>query len=300
MSIAHLLTSNSANSPPSDITVNNLKIEGKSSDQLSEFIVGAGTEYRYDTIQSAINDALGTNNVIIVTPGTYTENLDLKTGGFSIIGVASADTLFGSSVIINGSITGNITAETRIANLAVNAISDAITIMSSTNFLTINGCTLLSSGGSILIINNAYVFIQNTRFRTAGSSAMINATSNSQVVLISNVVDTDSPQNKILGFSDNTFCIAIGNLFFDMFSFNTNSTGLIVNNSILIGDFPAYTIDGTSIAIVSNNLIFSNSGLSTDWVVGSIGAGSIISGSNSLLGRNTIGAGITYVPMTIA
>ena len=296
MSVSHLLTGNDANNPKLSITVKNLTIEGKSSDQLSHFTVGASSEYRYHTIQSAINDALGTNSTIIVTPGTYTENLDLKTGGFTIQGAQSNASLFQGPVTVNGTVTGNLTSEVVLANLEINSTGNTITLTSLNQiFLIITGCTLLSSAGTALVSTNGFVFVTNTRFRNAATN-MIDS-NNTMIILINNVIDTDGTQNKILKISNNSFCIAFNNLMFDFFSFDTNSTGLVVGNCIAIGDNPAFTIDVTSISITSGNFVLSINGSSTDWVVGN---GTILSNSNTLAGRNTVGAGITYSALTVA
>lgn len=131
-------------------------------------IVGAGT---HTTIQGAINSAVS-GQTIVIRPGTYTENLNLKAGvNLSAFG---SDDYFNGQVTITGNATATFTGSCTLYGIALQTNGAAFLTISGSNATGVNlvNCNLLagtsaitystSNAGASLVIANCMGNITTT------------------------------------------------------------------------------------------------------------------------------------------
>lgn len=262
----------------------------------SPFTVSNGvTKASYRSIQAAIDaaSATGQREVVLVTPGTYDEDIVLR-DNVNIEGFSPAFEIEAHMTVLTGSITHELSdmSEITIARLSYHPTTGHMMIDGTNNLrIIMNGMNIrsehagpgiLSTNPNLLAIhNNCIISGSDVAYEIIGQVIAYRA-----CVLGDLIPGVMTPRIKINGgVASVIYCN--GNIKFEVAS----GAQLIVGNSFFNGSEPLAALDSAQM-IMMNSAYFGSPG---DLVTGT---GNFIDGGNSLFGATTFPAGINTIPAT--
>ncbi|MCK4695164.1 MAG: right-handed parallel beta-helix repeat-containing protein, partial [Candidatus Cloacimonetes bacterium] len=268
-------------------------------------IVGNGSEeYPYATIQHAI-DHSEDNNTLIVSPGTYYENIDFIGKAITVASnfLIDGDTLHIENTIINGSQAidpnyGSVVTFTSNEDTTSVIIGFTLTEGSGTYVATWGS----NYGGGIICLNSSPKIISNivTDNHSGGSGGM-ECSLNSSPIIMDNVISNNSSTPYDCGgivLWDNGNAYMEGNIICNNTS-NRHSGGMLIGNStptlvgnIITGNYCSMSTGGihtqnNSSLVLINNIISDNFALQGGGLT--ICAGSTAEIQNCLIIENNAG-----------
>lgn len=249
---------------------------------VTPFVVGPSGQAGYQTIQSAINaaNAVG-GGIIVVQPGTYTENLTLQ-NACHITGVTLSDA--GGGVTIIGVHTPPSSGGFVFNNVALQSATDIFNsnAAGTTHLIIANAALTLTNGYTFNLPNwtgKLEIFDVNDRGST--NDGFVNNTAGAEVAFFEAAVGAGSGNTMTISGSASIFNCAIGcpincitgsNFFFELnvhlnsITFSNNSTGEITLCEIdapIVMSSSAAVLIGTSIINTTNNPAISGAGAGT-------------------------------------
>lgn len=249
--------------------------------QASQLLVPAG----YSTIQSAI-DAASTGDTVLVSPGTFYENLDFKGKAITVASAAGAQV-----TIIDGGLAG------AVVNFSNGEGPDSII----KGFTIQNGFATWGSGVSVVfaaptIISNV---IQNNDSPIGGWGAGVGGLFGSPTVE-QNLFRDNSGDNQylsgVISFLDDSSPLVADNLFVSNscrainLALPVDSTPVVINNTI-IGNPVGISASINGLGVFENNILFDNdvgAALSANfvWANNLVYGGSMLYTGQDLTGTN--------------
>ena len=272
---------------------------------VTPFVVGPIGQAGYQTIQSAINAAFAAGSgIVVVQPGTYTENLTLR-DGIHIMGLTFADA--GGGVIINGTHTPPTTGGFVFRNVALNHATAIFTSIAA-------GSAHLVIGDAAINVTNGYTFnlpnwtgkLESFDVNAAIGTAdgYVNNIGGAEVDIFECSVGSGTANPMIvsgftLGAGANFYCpvnFTTGSTaqidysdFNKAISFLNNSTGEISSTRISTGSSAAITMSSSASWTLTNCTIISSNNPS----IAGAGAGTLTLGSITFLSNKLIANTLT-------
>lgn len=268
---------------------------------VTPFVVGSSTTAGYTTIQSAIDAAVSAGSgVVLVQPGTYTENLTLH-DGINIMGLNFADA--GGGVTIDGVHTPPLTGGFVFNNVA---------LTSSTHIFSSN-----AAGSSHLVVANAavteangYLFnlpnwtgkfeLFDVNDRTSTANGAVNNTGGATVAFFNSAIGENTTHAMILSGSASIFgcavncpinCVTGSTVYLELnvhtgtITFDNDSTGEVVLCECL-----APIVMSSSGAVLVSNCVINTA---TNPAIDGSGAGTLSLGDLTFPGNSTIANTLT-------
>jgi hypothetical protein len=273
---------------------------------VTPFVVGPIGQAGYQTIQSGINAAnLAGGGIVVVQPGTYTENLTLF-NGCHVMGLTLADA--GGGVIIVGVHTPPTTGGFVFNNVFLQSATHIFNSASA-------GSAHLIIANAAITVTNGYTFnlpnwtgkleTYDVNDRGSTNDGYINNTGGSEVAIFSAAVGAGSGNPMIVSGVASIFTCAVGcpiqfvtgsNAFLE-FNVHTNSISLLNNSTgeivgceidaqITMSSSAAWQISETTINTASNPAIAGS------------GAGTLTLGGITFVSGNNISATLTTAGST--